>query len=205
MVSESGTDLDLRLNIDGPLLTSTSELATRLQVLFEKKIPKRLRERLLRALEWIGTSVTREHYDDKVVDLCTALECLLTGKDDPKKGEAISLRTMLLAMKLDQNFPHPRLLYRLYGLRSDVVHGSARGVCGRSDYNSLRFIALDVLLKVLELGQKTDTVTSISGVIQIIEDEQIMASASAWLKQWSDMETKTLATYAQSRLDKLVA
>lgn len=195
------TPIDLK--IDGPLLASTSEMAIKLQPLFDKAAPVRLRERLLRALEWIGTSVTREHYDDKVVDLCTALECLLTGKDDPKKGEAISLRMMLLARELELGFVHPGIPYGLYGLRPEVVHGSAIGACGRSDYATLRHVALDVLLRLLELSQSKSSMTRISQVIKVIENEPNLVWTINWLKKQGDPISKTPATYAPERLNQV--
>ncbi len=59
---------------------------------------------LIRALEWIGESIKRESLDDKIVDICTALETWLVIKSDQIKGEAIAMRMMLLQTQLDKVF-----------------------------------------------------------------------------------------------------
>lgn len=108
-----------------------------------------LENRLLRTLEWISNSVTRDELDDKVVDICTALETLLTTQDDLRKGECIALRTMLLCSKLGKSFFEPESVMNIYLKRSEIVHGSSRRVCTESDYRIGRTIALDTFCKSL--------------------------------------------------------
>jgi hypothetical protein len=92
----------------GPLLPVTREALAVHQPIFDATISGKLGARLVRALEWIGTSISRERDDDKVVDLCTALETMLTVESDPRKAEAVALRTVLLSIALDTSFYDPR-------------------------------------------------------------------------------------------------
>jgi len=138
------------LTLKESILESTNQLVNWLKPILDGTVQGRLGLPLLRAVDWIGTSITREHEDDKVADLCTALEAMLIIIDDPKKGEAIALRMMLLAMKMGKAFILPGEIYRLYGFRSRVVHGSARGLCGQSEYLKLRFAVVESLSNVLD-------------------------------------------------------
>jgi hypothetical protein len=114
--------------------------------------------RIRRALEWIGGSVTRERLDDKIIDICTALETLLATKQDGRKGEAIALRMMLLYSHLKKPFFDPVKLLDIYEKRSDIVHGSERDICLDSDYKLGQWIAVDVLKNVLAyINQHTIT------------------------------------------------
>src|SRR5207248_1756810 len=105
----------------------------------------RLGERFLRALEWIGTSMTRESSDDKVVDLITAIECVLDPTTGGSKAEAVTLRSMLLAAAAGSELHNPVLLYRFYLVRNQIVHGSERGLASEGDYLFLRRAALDIV------------------------------------------------------------
>ena len=77
----------------------------------------RIRDKILRAMQWISSSVVREEPDDKIVDICTALETLLTTKDDLRKGECIALRTMLINANLKKILDTNR-----YHLEESTVH-----------------------------------------------------------------------------------
>jgi hypothetical protein len=69
----SGIVLDLRGSLkDGaePLTNAARTMGVQVAPLFDGTVRKRLADALIRAAEWIGSSVTRESYDDKVVDLC---------------------------------------------------------------------------------------------------------------------------------------
>ena len=85
-------DEPIDLQLFGAIHDHFSEELSELRPILESKIPKDLNDRIFKALEWIGSSVTRGNYDDKVIDLCTALETLLTVKSDVRKGEALALR-----------------------------------------------------------------------------------------------------------------
>ena len=145
------------------------------------KAQSKIYGRLRRALEWIGGSVTREHLDDKIVDICTALETLLTTRQDGRKGEAISLRMMLLYSHLKVPFFDPVKLFEIYKKRSDIVHGSNRGICSDSEYKSAQWIAGDVFKKVLTYIQ-THNITQHSDFIEKLESDRttIEKSVDFW-------------------------
>ena len=191
------------LGLSGTLADSTNEFIGKLTPLYDGTIQGRLHAALIRSLEWIGTSITRDNCDHKVVDLCTALEAALTTKDDPRKGEAIALRMMLLAMSLDKRFRDPGELYRIYEKRSQVVHGSALGVCERSDYYRIRAIAEESVLRIIELNGKQSSVTRKIRLIRHLESVERVEKALTWLKQWADKDTQAVAKYAEDKLSEL--
>jgi hypothetical protein len=112
-----------------------------------------IKDRLSRTIKWISNSVIKDELDDKVIDICTALETLLTTKDDLRKGECIALRTTLLNAKLKKTFFNPVYVMDIYLKRSEIIHGSAIKVCTESDYQIGRIIALDILVKSLSYIQ----------------------------------------------------
>ena len=192
----------LDTDLGGRLAESTKSFIGQLSPLYDGTIQGRLCGALLRSLQWIGTSITRENFDDKIVDLCTALEAALTTKDDPRKGEAIALRSMLLAMALDKRFPHPRDLLGLYELRSQVVHGAALGVCGESDYRGLRWRAEDAILNIIELNSTQGPIARPSHLIKLLESPERLEKAMCWLERWPGEDTKAVADYAKLRLEE---
>lgn len=110
-----------------------------------------------RALEWIGSSMTRTNPDDKVVDLCTALECVLCNESDGRKGELLTIRQMVLADTVGSgpSFETPHVLYGEYLLRNKVIHGAATRVCTHHHAASLTRVALSVMVAVLQLVEQT--------------------------------------------------
>ena len=200
------TSTPIDLEFTELLAGSTTEFMRQLAPLYDDTIQARLRDALFRSIEWIGTSITRESYDHKVVDLCTALEAALTTIDDGKKGEAIALRSMLLSMAVDEPFFDPRELYVLYKLRSRVVHGAALGECGENDYIKLRQMAERVVLNIIKLNSTQREITRPSGLIKFLETPERVDEALTWLVRWQDDDTKALAEYAKpksSRADKV--
>ena len=196
-------------------------LLQRLTPLYDGSIPPKLRDRLLRSIQWISTSITRESYDDKVIDLCTAMETMLTTRDDPKKGEAITIRSMLLAMTPPENgntihlnwlmgvstserwcIP-PKTIYGLYGKRSEIVHGSSLGVCVESDYTALRLQTAYTVLSIIELVQSEKTITDIHAVFQELESRERLEKAACQLEKQPGRDMAKLAEYARERLAEL--
>jgi hypothetical protein len=182
------------LPLQGAILPSFSEELVKLQPIVDGTLPKDLNERLIRALVWVSSSITSENYDDKVVDLCAALETLLTTKNDVRKGEALALRVLLLAMSVEGEglLLHPLEVLELYELRSDVVHGSARNICGKRDYQTLRHVVLDAVQHIVTLATTNSDVTKASRLIATLHTETNLTRAIEWLKQTSVPETKEL-------------
>ena len=196
-------------------------LLQRLTPLYDGSIPPKLRDRLLRSIQWISTSITRESYDDKVIDLCTAMETMLTTRDDQKKGEAITIRSMLLAMTPPENgntihlnwlmgvstserwYIPPKTIYGLYGKRSEIVHGSSLGICVNSDYTTLRLQAANIVLSIVELVRSETRITQLKHLFEFLESRERLKGAIRRLENQPGRDTAKLVEYARERLAKL--
>ncbi len=189
------------LELQGAILDHFSEEMARLQPILDGAMPRALNDRLLRALEWVSASITRERDDDKVVDLCTALEALLTTQDDRRKGEALALRVLLVGMAAERGglLLHPLQVLHLYELRSKIVHGSARNVCEKRHYRLLRYVVLDAMQDVITVATSNQNVTTVSKLIIELQQKARLQEAIAWLKQTcidDAKESKGLIKYA---------
>ena len=155
-----------------------------------------IRDTFIRAMEWIGDSITREHPDSKIVDLCTALETLLATEQDKKKGELIALRMTLLCALLGQLFFSPSQLLEIYIKRSKIVHGSQRDICTDTDYVTARRIALDVFQKCLTFV-KNNKITRHSKFIKKIEDDKTLVKKAVEMwKVWHPLYYEDVAKAA---------
>jgi len=74
---------------------------------------------------------TRSHqqgdYYDRIIDLATALEAILTGSDDETEGVGLRLRTRAAALLWTESDPGRAIfddVKHLYNLRSRLVHGA---------------------------------------------------------------------------------
>jgi Apea-like HEPN len=108
-----------------------------------KDFPPKIKDQLERTLYWIGLSISESEIDLKITFLCSALETLLTTKNDNRKGEKIAYRGYLLSKEVDPDgfYRQPHMILRIYELRSIIVHGSDFGITIEKDYlNSLRFV-----------------------------------------------------------------
>ena len=190
----------LDLAMTPTLVNSANEFVSRLAPLCDGTAQGRFRDALLRCIDWIGVSITRQNHDHKIVDLCTALETVLTAKDDKGKGEAIALRQMLLSTALDQGFTDPQEVYSLYKLRSRIIHGAALGVSGENDYIKSRSLAERVLLQVLRLNEASGPFRRPIELIRCLERRDRLEKALAWLDNWQDEATQAVAAYAKGRL-----
>jgi hypothetical protein len=188
------------LSLAGPLLTGVRHFLQHLEPLVKGTLSNDLQEQLLRALEWIGTSVTREHADDKVVDLCTALEAMLTTRDEGRKGEAVALRQMLLSLAINRPIRDPIVVYGLYDLRSRIVHGSARRVSGRHEYLWLRQAAISILVDILAFVQDSPHIRSTSALVASLKTEQRLKDAIDWLGGQQGRFAKDIAKFAHQEI-----
>jgi len=161
--------------IDGVYLNQIVESKRVIDLLFAPVTTRsKIYGRMRRALQWIGGSATREGFDDKVVDICTGLETLLTTQQDGMKGKAISLRTMLLYSRLDmQPRFNPVTLLRLYQKRSWVIHGSYKDICSDYDYKLGQVIAIDILKNVLAYI-RAHNITQHAAFIKDLESDSIL-------------------------------
>ena len=194
----------INLDLTDLWTASTRDFIGRLGPLYDGTIRGKLRDALLRSLEWIGMSITREVYDHKIVDLCTGLEAALTTVDDPRKGEAIAFRIMLLSTALGRPFCPPGVLYDLYERRSHVVHGAALGECGNNDYLQLRLVAREAVLNIIELNRTQGPIDHPSSLIRLLECRGRMKESIAWLEGCRDKATRQVTKYAKLRWTRSV-
>lgn len=108
-------------------------------------------DRIKRTIYWTGASIQEELIDNKVIYLCTALETLLTNKEDRKKGEIITYRMVLINHLIEGSFPEPFQLMLFYEFRSRIVHGSALNETAYSDYSTLHYIVRRTLFDFVRL------------------------------------------------------
>ena len=201
IISTGGASISEPMTLDftGLLAESTNGFLERLTPLYDDTIKEGLRDALFRSIEWVGVSLTRENYDHRIVDLFTAMEAVLTTKDDGEKGEAIATRLMLLSMVLNKVFVDPQWVLALYELRSRVIHGAALGVSGENDVARLRILAERVLLGVIELDGTHGQFSRPIDLIRFLESEERIENARNWLEQREDEHSKSLAKYARER------
>jgi DNA-binding protein Fis len=160
-----------------------------------------LKRRVKRAVHWIGTATTRESCDDKITDLCTALETLLATKDEGRKAEAIAIRSMLLPAALGQGFPDPGIVFFLYDRkRSDLVHGSEHRIGDTEDYRHLRQLAVRTLEQYVQLVNNSPSVTKHSKVIERIEAPERLKDVLSFLENSRGRAAEKLRAFARNQL-----
>jgi hypothetical protein len=134
----------------------------------ENTLQPDIQRRLMRAVNWISGSVLHAEHDRKIVDLCTALETmLLPGHRGNRKNELLALRYYLVGGLLN-----PGAILDLYGLRNDIVHGSALRVVGVLDTWQLRLECDTVLARLLYLAKRTPHIETLEGLIGIRETRE---------------------------------
>jgi hypothetical protein len=136
-----------------------------LQAIANGELPDEISRHLQRAINWISSSITNERLDDKVVDLCTALEVLLlpdyTGG---RKGHVIALRHRLIGG--DWN---PIGILALYDLRSKIVHGSVLDVSQYLDYRHLLLICFITIDNLVNLAKRNPAVHNLKDLVGVVE------------------------------------
>ncbi len=170
----------VEFEIGSETLDPATQYLSSINALIESGTPVKLVNLFYRAMHWIGRSLTRESLDDKIVDLCTAMETLLCTRSDRLKGEAIAIRYMLLSTATEGGFTNPFELLRLYALRSKIIHGSDIRVCSRRDYDHLRWIATTVLRQYATFVRDTG-VRSYGKFIAALETHDDLANTICWL------------------------
>lgn len=143
------------LSLDGQLHTLVTSALFYFNKFYSRTDEGRYPREGRRALEWIGSSITRPRYDDRVVDLCTALECVLSNSSDKKKAEALTIRQMVLSQYLGYApyFEVPHILYNLYLMRNDIVHGSDTRICNQNHAFSLMRLSLSVMVAIAQISE----------------------------------------------------
>ncbi|TME31643.1 MAG: hypothetical protein E6I75_18075 [Chloroflexi bacterium] len=166
--------LDLRdqLKAAAPkLMQAATEIAELTAGLYDGTVPPSLASALRRALEWIGTSVTRETLDDKIVDLCTALECILSSETEGNKGVRLAFRYVVLCAVRGRLCPYPGTVLSVYERRSEIVHGASRGVATEVDYSTIRDVAIEAVRLVLHVARIHSEITSVGELTHFLESD----------------------------------
>jgi len=120
---------------------------------------------------WIGRALEEEDLDIKIIYLSTALESILTTKNDEKKGETIAYRMLLLNYFVNTPFFHPASVLQAYIIRSNVIHGNKLSIATNKDYSNMKFVAIETLDNALSVIIKYE-VKNISEFIEIIENQK---------------------------------
>ena len=163
---------------DTRLLSSTRSLLTKFNQFINSTGGRCYGREFRRALDWMGSSMTRQRYDDQVVDLCTALECVLTKESDGLKAEALTLRYAVLAKAVGNHYAPLNHLRTSYLIRNTVVHGSEKDVAGAGHVDTLMTAAVFSLLNVLQLAEQVDDAptTSAALITYLDKQEEILTS-----------------------------
>jgi hypothetical protein len=154
------------------------------RLISNEKLGPKLRKRFSLALHWIATAITRTDYDEKLVDICTALESLLVEKSDHWKGELIALRAILLQCAVDGRFADTFPLLGLYELRSRVVHGSDVGVIGEGQYTYLFDTATRLVMQAVQLVNRNPAITSFRHFRNVLESADMLDVAVRWFQRY---------------------
>ena len=162
-------------------------------------LPEDARRRLKWAMDWILRSVEQEDQDQKIVDLCTALEImLLPAYKTGKKWEPLCLRYRLLGGNLTSS-----ALFGLYQMRLNLVHSSTLGVASPQETWTLRSVCDTVFRLTLQRFKENPQTGSLEELMERIET---VNSLQAFLDQWyagafQGRGVKKLVKYAADRLE----
>lgn len=148
-----------------------------------RDLEPKLANHIKRTIHWIGEAINEEDYDLKIIALCTAIETLLTTRDERKKGEKIAYRILLLNKELSTPFTNPFKILFIYNLRSKVIHGSGLSICGESDYFTMLYEVKRILNNCINYVHNNN-ITKISTMIKNLESKDNIEWLNSWVKSW---------------------
>ena len=138
-----------------------------LQAIANGELPDEISRHVERAINWISSGITSERLDDKIVDLCTALETLLLPNyRGGQKGQMIALRHRLIGGDWS-----PIGILALYNLRSHIVHGSVLNVSQYLDYWDLLVICFITVDKLVNLAKRNPAAQNLKDLVAIVETQ----------------------------------
>lgn len=150
-----------------------------------KQLQPRIKEIVERAIYWIAQAIFEEAFDLKISALCTAMETLLTTRDDRRKGEAIAYRMVLLEALLKDDIRHPGEVLWLYELRSLVVHGSRLNETSESEYQTLLRDARKTLRNYINIANR-ENLAKPAKLFRILETSNHAKMLIDWLDNFTD-------------------
>lgn len=151
----------------------------------------RIANRVKRTIHWIGESIREENYDTKIIFLCTAMETLLTTKNDGKKGEKIAYRTLLLENRLSIPLSDPFSLLLIYELRSEVIHGSGLSISGRTEYYTMLNATKKIFNNYINFVHQNN-IKKHSTFIKSLESKDDLEWLLTWFNNWKGHRNKKL-------------
>ena len=179
---ELGPDRAITLTINDPLSKQSKQVASVTDTLFASDVQGDLYLYFTRAIEWLGGSAKRDSNDDKIVDLCVGLETLLATKSDVRKGELIALRYLLLCLALNKSWFDPGFVLYLYEKRSDIVHGSNRGIGTATDFSEGMMLAIETFRDALTYSNQNQILKH-SKLLSALETPENLNKAIEWLEK----------------------
>jgi hypothetical protein len=189
MMTEMGSHI--RKGLD-PKLSS-------LQAIANGELPDEIGRHLERAINWMCRGITRERLDDKIVDLCTALETLLLPNyGRGRKGQMIALRHRLIGGDWS-----PTGILALYELRSYIVHGSALNVSQYVDYWHLLLVCFVTLDRIVKLAKRKPTAQNLKDLIGMVETRDNFERLIVLLNRSGGARARGLKSLAKKCLAQL--
>lgn len=171
----------VRLEVAAGLRSHVDDTVRDLNEFSKSGLRRDIKVRVERAVHWMGASSTRESPDDRLVDLCTAVETFLATRADARKGEAIAFRSMLLGLAAGDGFIDPLRLFEFYERRSELVHGSALGVCGLHDCDILRMQIARLLRQFMKVALERQP-AGFGALLSLLATPHNVGLAHGWLR-----------------------
>lgn len=172
-----------------------------ISAIWGNRIQSGLRDDFVRSIRWIGKSIANDDMDQKVIGLCTALECLLSDRSSGLKSIDICRRTMSLGELTEQGFLHPATIIDLYNLRSLVVHGSRFGISDEGDYRALLEVAIDIVKQALHIVISNARITTKKHLFQILDHPTRLTPCLEWCERNNHPAFEDLIKDLKSRID----
>ncbi|MDQ3693052.1 MAG: HEPN domain-containing protein [Chloroflexota bacterium] len=154
-----------------------------------------VRDAMLRALHWIGSSILRDDHDDKIVDLCTALECVFVAHgDERQKAAYIASRYVLVGLAVERAWVtlHPLDVFLLYGVRNRIIHGEARRLSNKRTTKSLRFVALEAYKRMSLLSRAHPEADNLSALLAHAKTPSNLDQAIAFIEKVGTTQPKAV-------------
>lgn len=159
-----------------------------------KNFPPPVQDLLERTLYWIGLSISEIEMDLKIAFLCTALETLLTTKDDKRKGEKIAYRGYLLGIEINPAgfYFQPQKVLQVYELRSTIVHGSRFGITTDKDYRTMLKFAQQTFSNFINFANKHNLNKQSKIYKKLLQSEHLIPLMT-WLDEFfNDKPSKSI-------------
>lgn len=167
-----------------------------------KKFPPNIREIIERAHHWVGLAISEIDPDLKVAFLSTALETLLTTKDDGRKGERIAYRGYLLGEEVGSrdDYQMPQRVLAVYEKRSTVVHGSGIGLASRKDYWLMLDYAQAALRNFIRYVEEHKLTKPTAVFKKLLQSEKVNLLLEWLEKMFDDEESREIAASLRDEL-----